>query len=550
MKKTKTSNYLILLLLLFFIVTPLLTVFLRAIIIDGRLNFSQAANTIFTRDNIVTIKNSLLLGVLVVLMATLIATPLGFIFTKSRLAKHKWLEIVFMIPFMTPPYILSMGWILFCQKRGLFQQLFPNTGNFSEKFFSLFGLVMVMSLHIFPFITNILKNSIGNISANLDESAKISGAGLSYRLRKIIFPLLTGNYAIGMLLVFIKTLSEYGTPATIGRRIGFIVFTTDIHRYATVAPIDFGKAASLSSLLVIICMIMRMVQNRITEKNTYNLVGQKSARTKDMNHPVIFDILAVVYLIVLIVLSIGIPYFSIIATSLINLRGYGLQKGNFTSKHYIELFTNRSAAKRALMTSFTLGLATAIICAIVGTFIVVSLYKQGKWRRFLENIAILPEMIPNIVFVIGLMIFWNKIYNILPLYNTVGFMILVYSVMFLPFTIQYVSSAMMQIGDNILQAGKIAGANSSYIFRKIILPLIAPSISSAAMMIFIISFRELVASSIISPPNVLTVSTFITSEFEQGSVSDGMAMAVICVLITTTLLIILNVFQNKNKRIA
>ena len=351
-----------------------------------------------------------------------------------------------------------------------------------------------------------------------------------------------------MLLVFIKTLSEYGTPATIGRRIGFLVFTTDIHRYATVAPIDFGKAASLSSILVVICMIMRMAQNRITEKNTYNLVGQKSARTKDMDHPIIFDILAVIYLVILIVFSIGIPYFSIIATSLINLRGYGFKKGNFTTKHYIELFQNRSAAKRALLTSFGLGLATAIICAIIGTYIVVTLYKQGKWRRYLENIAILPEMIPSIVFVIGLMIFWNKIYNIVPLYNTLGFMVLVYSVMYLPFTIQYVSSAIMQIGDNILQAGKIAGASKGNIFRKITLPLIAPSISSAAMMTFIISFRELVASSIISPPNVLTVSTFITSEFNQGSVSVGMAMAVLCVLITTTLLIILNVIQNKNRK--
>lgn len=549
MKKAKTSNYLILLLLLFFIVTPLLTVFLRAIIIDGRLNFGEASQIIFTRENLVTIKNSFLLGVLVVIMATIIATPLGFIFTKSRLAKHKWLEIIFMIPFMTPPYILSMGWILFCQKRGLFQQLFPATGNFSENFFSLFGLVMVMSLHIFPFMTNILKNSIGNISANLDESAKISGASLGYRLRKIVFPLLTGNYAIGMLLVFIKTLSEYGTPATIGRRIGFYVFTTDIHRYATVAPINFGKAASLSSILMLICMIMRMVQNKVTEKNTYNLVGQKSARIKDMNHPLIFDILAVIYLAILIVFSIGIPYFSIIATSLIKLRGYGLQKGNFTTQHYIDLFTNRSAAKSALLTSFGLGAATAIICAIIGTYIVVSLYRQGKWKRFLENIAILPEMIPNIVFVIGLMIFWNKIYKIISLYNTLGFMVLVYSVMFLPFTIQYVSSAMMQVGDNLLQAGKISGASNSYIFRKIILPLIAPSISSAAMMTFIISFRELVASSIISPPNVLTVSTFITSEFEQGSVSVGMAMAAICVLITTTLLIILNLIQNKKKSV-
>ena len=58
-------------------------------------------------------------------------------------------------------------------------------------------------------------------------------------------------------------------------------------------------------------------------------------------------------------------------------------------------------------------------------------------------------------------------------------------------------------------------------------------------MTFIIGLRELVTPSLIAPPNTLVVSTFIMREFEQGSVSSGMAMAVICVLVTTTALIAL-----------
>ena len=70
------------------------------------------------------------------------------------------------------------------------------------------------------------------------------------------------------------------------------------------------------------------------------------------------------------------------------------------------------------------------------------------------------------------------------------------------------------------------------------------------MMTFIIVFRELVASSLISPPNVLTVSTFIVKEFDQGSVSIGMAMAVICVIFTTTAMILLNyVIDRKGRRL-
>jgi len=59
-------------------------------------------------------------------------------------------------------------------------------------------------------------------------------------------------------------------------------------------------------------------------------------------------------------------------------------------------------------------------------------------------------------------------------------------------------------------------------------------------MTFIISFRELVTASLIAPPNTLVISTYIVREFEQGSVSLGMAMAVICVAFTATALLFLN----------
>lgn len=534
------------LVLAFLIVVPVVTVFSEAVMIDDRLDLSNAIRTICNSENVKTIFNSLLLGMLVVLVSTLIATPLAFILVRTKFARKKWLDIVLMIPFMTPPYISSMGWILFMQKRGLFQQMFPQTGSLSEKFFSLTGLTLAMSLHVFPFMTTILKNAILNINPNLEESAAVFGGKLLYRLKRITMPLLTGNYAIGMLLVMVKTLSEYGTPATLGKRIGFYVFTTDIHRYATTSPIDFGKASSLSSILVGICMLMWFLQNYITSKHTYNLVGGKGRRTENISENKWVNGISLIYILVLLLFSIGIPYFSVIITSLINLRGYGMSAGNYTIMHYIELFTN-SKGIRAILTSVGLAAASATIASIIGTCVVVSIQKAKKWKKVIEGECLLPEMIPNIVLVIGLMLFWNKIYKVVPLYNTLGFMVLVYVVMFLPYSIQYVSSAVMQIGGNLQAAGMICGGNKIYIFRRITLPLVMKGIISGWMMIFIISFRELVASSLIAPPNVLTVSTFIVREFEQGSVSTGMAMAVICVLLSTTSLIVLNQILEKKK---
>lgn len=546
-RSTGLILWVLLLVLAFLIVCPLVSVFAEAVILDGRLDLYRAWTIIADPENLQTIGNSLLLGVCVVLLSTVIAAPTAYLLARSQLGKHKWLDIVFMVPFMTPPYIASMGWILFMQRRGLFQQMFPFTGRLSEGFFSFGGLVLVMTLNVFPFMMTILKNAIRNIPASLEESGAVFGAGFGLRLRKIFAPLLTGNFAIAALLVFVKTLSEYGTPYTLGRRIGFYVFTTDIHRYSTTAPVDFGKSASLSSVLILICMIMWLAQNYITNRTSYRLVSGKGSRPVRTHLAGGGLAAAGIWIGLVLVVSIGIPYFSIIASSLIKLRGYGLAPDNFTLEHYAELFTTDKSLN-AIGNSIFLAIVSACICSVLGTVVVMAARRgKGRLAKVVEGASMLPEMLPAIVLVIGIMLFWNAIYDVLPLYNTMGIMVLAYVVLYLPYTVQYVTSAFTQINDNLIQAGRTFGGDPAYVFRRITLPMIAPGILTGWMMIFIIAFRELVTASLIAPPNVLVVSTYINREFEQGSVSLGMAMAVLCVLITTAALLIMNIVTERKK---
>ncbi|MDR1587548.1 MAG: iron ABC transporter permease [Treponema sp.] len=522
------------------VLCPLGMVFTRALVYQGRPDISHALGILGREENLRTITNTLILGLSVVFGSTLMALPPAFLIARTPIGRHKWLDIVFLVPFMTPPYIASMGWILFMQKRGLFQQLFPFTGTFSENFFSFGGMVLVMSFHVFPFLYTILKNAILNMGTGPEESAAIFGGGWLYRLRRVTLPLLSGNYAIGALLVFVKTLSEYGTPATLGRRIGFSVFTTDIHRYATVSPIDFGKSASLSGVLIGLCLLAWVLQNQITTRRSYRLIGGKGLCGGVKPLDGFRRIAAWGFVVLILFMSIGIPCFSVLCTSLIKLRGYGIRPGNFTLGHYAALFAG-SRARTAFMTSIILALSSASIAALLGTALAAAIhYSPRKGRKVVEALSLAPEMLPGIVFVIGIMLFWNTLYRYIPLYNTIGIMILGYVTLFLPYTIQYVNSSFSQIGENLIQAGRTLGGSPAYVFRRVTLPLLFRGVAAGWVMTFIISFRELVSASLIAPPNTLVVSTFIIREFEQGSVSVGMAMAVICVVFTTAALITFN----------
>lgn len=540
----KLSFLLIISLLIFFIGLPLLTILSQAVTLEGQINLTHALPLILAQDNLQTIINSLLLGVAGVGVATIIALPLAFLLSKTSFGRWPLLDIVLMIPFMTPPYILSMGWILFCQRRGFFQQLFTESDWLEKAFFSFWGLVLVMSLHVFPFMLSILKNALFTIHPNLEENGAMLGGGFFYRLRKITLPLISGNYAIGALLVFVKILSEYGTPATLGQRIGFYVFTTDIHRYATTSPINFGKAAGLASVLILICMVMWCIQSHITSRRQFNLISGKGGYQALKPLTGLKSAFACAYLGFILIIAIILPYFAIISTSLIKLRAYGLAANNLTIDHYIALLSGYGQS--ALSNSTLLGLTSATLAAILGTVIVIVIRQlTGTKAKVIELAGVIPEMLPSIVIVLGIMIFWNKIYTLWPLYNSFAILILTYVILYLPYTIQMVSSAFSQMNNNLIAAGRIL-APPYYVLQRVTLPLIAKGLLAAWMLTFIITFRELVAATLLAPSGTLTVSSFIMREFEQGSVSIGMAMAVVGVLLSSLILIIFNAMVLKN----
>lgn len=67
--------------------------------------------------------------------------------------------------------------------------------------------------------------------------------------------------------------------------------------------------------------------------------------------------------------------------------------------------------------------------------------KHEKRGKILEAASRLPEMLPCIVLVIGIMLFGNNIYFLLPLYNTMAILVITYVILFLPYTAEYVISA-------------------------------------------------------------------------------------------------------------
>lgn len=527
-----------------FAIAPLIAIMYYTFVRDGIVDVSQFSSMFANERLWQTLGNSLLLGVLVILGTTILAFPMAFIRTKTTLQKYDWLDIVLTIPFMTPPYIGSMGWILFMQNNGFLQQLVPGTAWLSDAFFSLFGMVMVMSLHLFPFLYLMLKNTLLRINGSFLDAALIFGRSSVRNWLQVILPLLISSYVLGILLIFIKTLAEFGTPATFGSRIGFQVFTTEIHAYLSRWPVDIRMATSLSVFLLSVCLIIWYFQNLIGRKFTYSVLSGKTPAARERKDRWFIQLGSWFYVGFVLLFAIGIPYFSIIVTSLQKVRGDGLSAGNFTLASYQAVFTSGSAGLTAFLNSVVFSIFTAIITAIIGLFIALYIKKgETKKQQLLDFFSLMPNIIPGIVFVVGLIMFWNAPWLPATIYNTKAMVVVTYCVLFLPYAVQYTKSSLSQLDQSIFQSAAIFGRNSWDVYRAIIIPLLMQGILAGMMMTFIISMRELVAGLLILPPSVETGATFIYSQFEQGNVGIGMAVAVITVGMTVVFMFLLNWLQ-------
>lgn len=525
-------------LLIILVVVPLLFILLTSIFPKGVMDFSSLLMVFSDAGLREVFWKTMLMGACVVAGTTLVSFPLAWILAKTDLRKHGWLDAVLLVPFMTPPYICSMGWILFMQRNGYLEQLIPASAGLSASFFSLFGMVVIMSLQMFPFLYLIFKNALLQIGGSKEDAAMVHGAGFLYMFRKVIIPLLLSSYASGALLIFVKTISEFGTPITFGRRIGYFVMATEIHKYISSWPIDFGKATSLSSVLLSACLVMWYASSVIGRRFNFNLVGGKASKLKTYTLKKWQRLLAWFYILALLFVSIAIPYISIITASLMKLRSGGLQWGNFTLAHYAKLLSWGSASMEALLNSLSLAVVSSTLAVILGTAFALAIKKSGTWpQRVTDLFSLLPNTVPGIVMVVGLILVWNSPWMPVPIYNTYWMVVLTYVVFFLPYTVQYVKTNYGQIDESLFHAGSVFGGREPYILRRIVVPLLASGMLAGWMMTFTISFRELVASLMILPPSMRTTATYIYSEFEQGNLSLGMAMAVISVVFNLLMLL-------------
>lgn len=489
--------------------------------------------------------NTVLLGLMVVALSALIAVPLAVFRALYKVPLAILWDILMLVPFMIPPYIATLGWIMSLQPRGYLEQL---TGfNFSSFLFSVWGMTFVMALNTFPLVYFAVSRTIEAVGARYADVGRVFGASASRSFFRITLPLATPGLAASLLLVFAASIEEYGTPAALGRRSGFEVLVTEIDLRVSDWPIDLAGAAVFSLALVLLSLGAFMIQRWILNRRSYVTTGSKP-QAKDKRALGKLAIPVVAFFAIVGFIASGVPLLAILATALSKTISGGLTFSNIGFDNFRAIAENSAGGMKALINSLSLGVASALFTGLLGAVAAYAVVKMRfRGRNFLDVLTVLPNSLPGVVVAVGLILAWNQPALLVSPYNTPLILLLAYCCILLPQPIRYTTAAFHQIGDSLEAAARVCGANSFTTFRRIMLPLIAPSLITAMLLVFAVASRELVASVLVAPVGMQTISIFIWRQFEQGSVGLGMAMALIAIIITTLLpLLCLALLKGKN----
>lgn len=459
----------------------------------------------------------------VALMSVVIGLPLGVLRGLFTIPLPRLWDLLFLIPFLTPPYIAALSWMLMLQSHGYLQQL---TGwDLNDLLFSRIGIVLVMTLNIFPVVYFAVSRSLLASGQRLAIVARVHGASAWRAFWHITLPMLSPALAAGMLLAFTLAIEEYGVPAALGARAGLVMLTVGIEKKLADWPVDLPGASLLSLLLIAVALLAWWLQKRLTgDKEVTSVTGKpgenSGAELGWLTLPAVLVMAGVGGL------AVVMPGASMVLTSLMSTLSGGIHADNVTLHHFAALFAQQGDALSALATSLSLALASAGVVGLVGLLAAwLVVVQKMKGCAFVDALSLLPAALPGVVVGVGLILLWNQPFWPVSPYNTWFMLLLSYCCLLLPWPVRYVSSALRQLGNNLEPAARVHGATALQALRLIVLPLVFPALLAAMLMVFAVASRELVTSLLLAPAGTQTVSAFIWRQFEQGSAGEGMAMA-------------------------
>ena len=408
------------------------------------------------------------------------------------------------------PYVLyTSAWLLLLARSGpintWYRQATGETGVLVNVY-GMGGMILIEGLLWSPLVFLLLGATLRNFNPALEEAARMAGATTWGTIRRVTLPLSLPSILALSMLVFIRTVEAFEVPALVGLPGRVHVLTTDIYElmHRTMPP-DVGSASALSLILLFIVAALLYWYGRMTRNaEKFATVTGKSFRPNQIDlggwRPLAGFALAF-YFVLLIVLPAFIlvwasllPFYQTFRPQAFPLLTLDNYRAILNSPRYVSLLVN------TLVIAFASASAVMLVTAVSAWLTV----RKAPGARVLDNLGTAPLVFPGIVLGVGVMQFFLHVP--IGVYGTIWIIVWALVINYLPYGVRYSYAGMIQLHRELEEAAAAAGATPITGFRRIVFPLLAPSLIAGWLFIFLLATRVLSLPILLSGPSSQTMA--------------------------------------------
>ena len=475
--------------------------------------------------------NSLYVASMAVVLATIMAVPLAYFTTRFNFGGSVLIQTLGVIPLIMPPFVGAVAMQMLFGSNGSVNLLLDDWFGFTIPFMEgLNGVILVESIHYFPFILTNLSASLANIDRSLEESAQNLGCSGMRLFRRIVFPLAMPGYIAGASLVFLKVFDDLGTPLLLN--VNNMLAPQAYLRITSIGITD-PMGYVISVILVLFSIFSLWVSFLAFRGKDYSSVqkGGGGLLKRDLRLWEKAGAYAVIFVILSLVLA---PHLGLLLLSFGTVWSFAVLPDGFTLEHYARVF--ESSYQYITNTLLYAGLA-ATIDVILGTAIAYVVWRtQIVGRKWLDYTATAALAVPGLVLGIGyLRTFFDfqLPWSGQPLATWWVILVIALSVRRLPYALRACVAALQQVSVTLEEAAENLGATKRRSVWRIVVPLMSGGILAGFVTSFATAAVELSATLMLvsqqsDAPLSYGIYVFMQSAAGRG---PGAALGIVAVII-------------------
>ena len=473
--------------------------------------------------------NSFSVTACVTILAVIIGTVLAYFMTLYRVRFKGAVEICIIISLLSPPFIGAYSWILIGGRSGILTRWLADYGINFPSIYGFAGILLVLTLKLYPFIYLYVAGAMKNIDSALIEAAESLGCSGIRKVVTIIIPLITPTILAGALMVFMNAMADFGTPMLIGE--GFNVMPVMIYsEFINEVGDQANFAAAMAAIMVLITSTIFMLQKYVVNRKSFTMSSLRPLQTGALHGWQ--DALMHICIYGLVALSM-IPQLVVVYTSFLQTNGSVFVDG-YSLDSYRTIFENLGTA---VTNTYAFSTAAMVMIVFLGMTVAYLTTRRKSWLTdCIDTLTMFPYIIPGSVLGITLLLAFNE--EPMLLSGTALIIIISLVIRRLPYTLRSSSAILYQLSPSMEEASISLGASPLRTFFKVTAVMMLPGVISGAIISWITAINELSSSVILFTGATKTMSVAIYTEVIRASYGTAAALSTILTVTTITAMVI------------